>query len=133
MFKKPVDEAAANNIRVMVVKGGLRQGKRRLDGRRESVLSEIPAVKFAQVECFCRKFPIRAERRTNTIGNPGAPWSSPFEPKRTGKSPRLILGRSSSLLSRPPQNSASTEQYGAQFEQTATAWTGDGTTGLDIR
>jgi hypothetical protein len=36
----------------VVVKRGLRQGKRRLDWRCESAPSEIVAVKFAQVECF---------------------------------------------------------------------------------
>jgi hypothetical protein len=49
---KPVEEAVAVNIWEMVVKRGWRQGKRRLGWRCESARSEIPAVKFAQVECF---------------------------------------------------------------------------------
>jgi hypothetical protein len=47
MFKKPVIEAAGINIRVKVVKGGLRRRKRRSELLSESARSESPAIHFA--------------------------------------------------------------------------------------
>jgi hypothetical protein len=59
VFKKAVVEAGAINIRIMVVKRGLRQEKRRLDWRYESACSEISAVKASEQ-------PIGTEFRRNS-------------------------------------------------------------------